>query len=334
MKIAFFEMEKWEEDFFSEKLNGHELYFDTNPISLETLARIKDYEIVSGMIYSEFQEEIIEKLSNLQMISTRSTGFDHIDLKACKEKNILVCNVPEYGSVTVAEHTFALILALSRKIVPSAERTRRGDFDLEGLRGFDLKGKTLGVVGLGSIGKSVVRIAQGFGLRVLVYTRSPDPSLVGGGLEVEFVDLDELLSRSDIVSLHVPYSQSTHHLINKENIQNFKKGSLLINTARGGIVETEAILVGLESGILGGAGLDVLEEECMVKEENQLLTKKFLEECDIKTQLLNHVLLTKENVVITPHNAFNSVEALQRIVDVTAENIRGFIDKSPKNVVG
>lgn len=333
MKIAFFEMEKWEEDFFSEKFNGHELYFDTNPISFEALEKVKDYEIISGMIYSEFPKEIIEKLSSLQMISTRSTGFDHIDLKICKEKNILVSNVPDYGSVTVAEHTFALILALSRKIVPSVERTRRGDFNLEGLRGFDLNGKTLGVVGLGSIGKSVVRIAKGFGLNILVYTRNPDQSLANE-LGVDFVDLDELLGRSDIVSLHVPYSESTHHLINKENIQKFKKGSLLINTARGGVVETEAILIGLENSLLKGAGLDVLEEECMVKEENQLLTKKFLEECDIKTQLLNHVLLTKENVVITPHNAFNSTEALQRIVDVTAENISGFIDKSPKNVVG
>lgn len=332
MKIAFFEIEGWERSFFEKKLSGHELHFESKPLTADSVEVISDYEIVSGMIYSDFSKEILSRLPNLSLITTRSTGFDHIDLEYCRERNVLVSNVPEYGSNTVAEHTFTLILALSRSLIPSIERTRRGDFSLSGLRGFDLFGKTIGVVGVGNIGKSVIRIAKGFGMDVIAYTRNPTKELADK-LGVSFVPFEELISRSDIVSLHLPYTKETHHLINTENIGLFKNGSLLINTARGGIVQTEAVLVGLEKGILKGAGLDVLEEECMVKEERQLLTEQFLKECDIKTQLLNHVLLTKTNVVVTPHNAFNSTEALQRIVDTTIDNIIAFIDKSPKNVV-
>lgn len=332
MKIAFFEIEGWEKPFFAEKLAGHELYFNEQPLSLETIEKVKDFEILSGMVYSSFKKETLEKLTNVKMITTRSTGFDHIDLAYCKEKNIVVCNVPEYGSNTVAEQTFALILALSRKLIPSVERTRRGDFSLDNLRGFDLHGKTIGVVGVGNIGKAVIRIANGFGMDVLGFARKPNMELASE-LGFIYVDFEHLLVSSDIVTLHVPYTKETRHMINLDSIKKFKKGSVLINTARGGIVETEAILYGLESGILAGVGLDVLEEECTIKEERQLLTKEFLQECDIKTQLLNHVLLTKDNVIITPHNAFNSTEALQRILVTTFENMQSFIRSNPQNVV-
>lgn len=333
MKIAFFEIEGWEKPYFEEKLTGHELHFDEGPLDMENIEAVKDFEIVSGMIYSEFHKDILDKFTNLHMITTRSTGFDHIDLEECKRRNIVVCNVPEYGSNTVAEHTFALILAIARNLIPSVERTKRGDFSLKGLRGFDLYGKTIGVVGVGSIGKAVIRIARGFGMNVIAFTRNPTDE-IAKELGVQFTSFEELLGKSDIVSLHVPYNKSTHYLINKENIHSFKKGSVLINTARGGVVETEAVLIGLDEGILRGVGLDVLEEECMVKEERQLLTEQFLKECDIRTQLLNHVLLTKENAIITPHNAFNSTEALQRIVDTTIQNVIAFVEKEPINVVG
>lgn len=333
MKIAFFEIEGWEKSFFEEKLAGHELHFDEGPLSFETLENVKDFEIISGMIYSEFQKDTLDRLPQLKMLTTRSTGFDHIDLEYCLSRNIVVCTVPEYGSNTVAEHTFALILALARSLIPSVERTKRGDFSLHGLRGFDLYGKTIGIVGVGNIGRAVIKIAKGFGMNVIAFTRNPTAELAGE-LGVQFVQFEELLASSDVVSLHVPYNKSTHYLINKENIRMCKKGSILINTARGGVVQTEAVLIGLDEGILRGVGLDVLEEECMVKEERQLLTEQFLKECDIRTQLLNHVLLTKENAIITPHNAFNSTEALQRIVDTTIQNIIAFVENKPINVVG
>ena len=323
MKIAIFEIEDWEKPYLQEKLQGHELIYFSDPLDSANVRQVQDVAAIAVFIYSALTEEILNQLPSLKYIVTRSTGFDHINLDLCKQKNILVSNVPEYGTHTVAEHTFALMLAISRKLLPSIERTRKGDFSLDGLRGFDLHGRTLGVIGTGHIGQEVIKIAKGFGMRILGYNRTERPDLADQ-LGFTYVSLDELLAHSDIVSLHLPYVPQTTHFINKENILKMKKGSILLNTARGGLIETEAILVGLNNGILSGAGIDVLEEEAFIKEERQLLTEQFLKEFDIKTQLLNHVLLTKDNVLITPHNAFNSQEALQRILDVTIEDLKAF----------
>lgn len=333
MKIAVFEIEAWEKHYLEKKLVGHEVEFHMKPLTDEYIDDLQDVEVLSVFIDSHLTNALLGKLPKLKLITTRSTGYDHIDLGYCSEKNIVVCNVPEYGTHTVAEHTFALILALSRKLIPSVERARRGDFTLDGLTGFDLYNKTLGIVGLGNIGTSVAKIGKGFGMDVLAYARHPDVELAKQ-IGFMYVDLDHLLSVSDVVSLHLPLTNQTKHLINKENIHKLKKKSLLINTARGGLIETEAILVGLQEGILAGAGIDVLEEEVNIKEERQLISEKFLLENDIKTQLLNHVLLTRDEVIVTPHNAFNSEEALHRILDVTTENIQKFASDSPQNVLG
>lgn len=332
MKIAFFEVEEWEVDYLKKELVGHDLLFYPGHLEEKNAKELHDVEILSVFIYSPITEEILKSLPNIKLVVTRSTGFDHIDLKAAARHNVTVSNVPNYGANTVAEHTFALILALSRKLVPSIERTRRGNFELDGLRGFDLHGKTIGVIGLGHIGTEVIRMAKGFGMHVVVYSKHPDEALARK-LRITFLNLPELLKAADIITLHVPYTKQTHHIINRKNIKKFKKGSILVNTARGGLIETEAILYGLNNGILQGVGLDVLEEECGIKEERQLLSGKFKQECDLKTQLLNHVLLEKENVLITPHNAFNSDEALHRILDVTVEDILSFEKKKPLNTV-
>ena len=332
MTIAFFEVEDWERAMLEDEFRGNVLLFFPHPLTAETVTQITNAEVISLFIYSHITSDVLVRLPKLKFIATRSTGYDHVDLSACKQKGIAVANVPVYGVDTIAEHTFALILALSRKLIPSVARTRKGDFRLDGLRTFDLTGKTLGVVGLGHIGKRVVELARAFHLHILVYTRHPDPAqekILG----ITFVDLDNLLASSDIVTRHVPLTNETKHMINKENITHMKKRSYLINTARGAIVETEAILGALAQGILAGVGLDVLEEECSLKEERELLTSTFLKTCDLKTQLLNHVLLTKEDVIITPHNAFNSHEALQEIVEITIENIRAFLDGKQKNLV-
>ncbi len=332
MKIAFFEIEEWEIPFLQKTFSEHTVVFMKAHIEEKDIQNLHDVDVLSVFIYSPLPAAIIEKMPQLKLIVTRSTGYDHIDIEYCKRKGITVCNIPTYGANTVAEHTFALLLALSRKLIFSIERTRRGNFELEGLRGFDLHGKTMGVIGIGHIGKEVIKIAKGFGMRVVSYTRHPDEELAKR-LGITFLNLPELLSISDVVSLHVPYSKETHHLINKKNINKFKKGSVLINTARGGLIETEAILISLEKGLLKAVGLDVLEEECGIKEERQLLSGSFIQECDLRTQLFNHVLLQKENVLVTPHNAFNSEEALQTILKVTAENITNFLQNSPINTV-
>ncbi len=331
MNIAFFEIEEWEKPFIERKLSGHTITFSTASLHVDSLD-LESIEILSIFIYSTITPEILTKMPNLKMIVTRSTGFDHIDLKACAEKNVIVTNVPEYGTQTVAEHTFALLLALSRKIIPSIENTRKSDFTLDGLRGFDLYKKTIGVVGAGNIGQAVIRIAKGFGMDVLVFSRHQNIELAKE-LGFMYVDLAHLYQVSDIITFHVPLTNETTHMISKETLPKLKKGVIILNTARGGILETEAILMGLEQKVISAAGIDVLEEECFVKEERQLLTEQFIKECDLRTQLLNHVLLTKENVLVTPHNAFNSQEALQRILDVTVENMVSFAQGKVINTV-
>ena len=286
---------------------------------------------ISVFIYTHITEQILQKAKKLKLIVTRSTGYDHIDIASCKKQGISVCNVPFYGENTVAEHTFALILALSRNIHRAYVRTISGNFALEGLQGFDLKGKTIGVVGAGHIGLHVIKMAKGFGMRILT-TDIHQNKFLEEVLGFEYTSLERLLTESDIISLHAPYSPKTHHLINKENIQRFKKGALLINTARGGLVETNALTWALDHGILGGAGLDVLEEEELIHQEEQFLRKDFPVE-KLKTVLENHILLHRENVVITPHIAFNSREALERILNTTIDNIRAFMEGHPRNVV-
>lgn len=333
MNIAFFEIEEWEIPFLQKKLNDHTLTFTTKHLDEEEVKKLSETEVLSVFIYSPLPAEVLEKMPKLRLVVTRSTGFDHIDLNYCKKKNITVCNIPNYGANTVAEHTFALLLALSRQLVPSIERTRRGNFEIDDtLRGFDLHKKTIGVIGLGHIGTEVIRMAKGFGMHVVAYTAHPSEE-IARKLRITFLSLPELLKVSDVVTLHVPYSKKTHHLINKKNIKKFKKGSVLLNTARGGLIETEAIVYGLNNSILRGVGLDVLEEECGIKEERQLLAAHFKQECDLRTQLFNHILLSKDNVLITPHNAFNSTEALQRILEVTVEDIDGFVENKPLNTV-
>ncbi len=330
MKIAFYELEEWEKDYVKEKLPDHEIIFFDDKLDEHNV--VSDAEALGVFIYSEVDEEVIEKMKNLKYIATMSTGFDHIALKTCKEKNIPVSNVPNYGENTVAEHAFGLILSISRKIPESVERTKKGDFSLDGLRGFDLKDKTIGVVGTGSIGKHVIRMAKGFEMNIIAFDPFPDNE-AAKEMGFEYVDFDTLLSNSDIITLHAPLNDHTHHMINCGNIGKVKKGAVLINTARGGLIETECIINALKNGTLSAAGLDVLEDEAFIREEKQLLSSEFMKDHDLKVLLQEHMLLDQDNVIITPHNAFNSKEALQRILDTTIENIQKFAEGNPVNVV-
>lgn len=323
MKIAFFDVKPWEKDYLSEKLKRHGLKFFEEPLDEKNIEKIKNCEIVSIFIYSKITADVIKKLPKLKLVATRSTGFDHIDVEECKKREITVTHVPFYGENTVAEHTFGLILALSRNIHKSYVRTLRDDFSIEDLTGFDLKNKTIGIIGGGNIGMHVARIAKGFQMNILVYDIQKKRNLARS-IGFKYVELDYLLKNSDIISLHVPYNKFTHHLINKEKLNLVKRGTILINTARGGIVDTNALLFALDKGILGGVGLDVIEGEDLIKEEKQLL----YEEGNIEKWreiVRNHRIFRMDNVVFTPHNAFNSKEALMRILDTTAENIESFI---------
>jgi len=329
--MAFFEIKPWEKTYLKRHLKPHRLLFFDEPLGAAALDRIQDAEVLSVFIYSRVDRAVLERLARLRLIATRSTGYDHIDLAACAARGVAVLNVPSYGENTVAEHAFALILSLSRNVHKSYLRMQRNDFSIEGLTGFDLQGKTLGVVGAGHIGLHVVRIAKGFGMNVLVCDVNRQPFLAEV-LGYQYTSLDALCRHSDIISLHVPYNQHTHHLINMENIKTIKRGAILINTARGAVVDTDALLWGLEKGVLGGAGLDVIEGEELILEEGQLLhDPSNLEKW--RTIITDRRILSMDNVVFTPHNSFNSREALVRILDSTIENIQGGLAGQGKNVI-
>jgi D-lactate dehydrogenase len=331
-RVTIFGLEDWEKDYLSPLLKiPCEVFFCRNGLSPDTASKFGDSKAISVFIHDRVTPQVLGLMPGLKFIATRSTGFDHIDLKTCKEKGIQVSNVPSYGESTVAEHTFALILSLSRNIHKAYVRTAKGDFNLEGLMGFDLKGKTIGVVGAGHIGLHVVKMAKGFGMNVLVFDTRRD-SFLEEIMMFRYASLDELLGNSDIITLHLPYSEKTRHLINTDNIKRIKKGALLINTARGGLVDTGALTAALDEGILGGAGLDVFEGEELIKEERELLSRDFPVE-KMKTLLWNHILMKRDNVVITPHIAFNSREAVQRILETTAENIIGYLGGETRNIV-
>lgn len=331
MNIAFFDIEDWEIKHIKAQLKGHKLIFFKESLKEVDLSKLKSVDAIASFIFSPIDKQALNKFPKLKLITTMSTGFDHIDLKECSKKKITVCNVPFYGENTVAEHTFALILALSRKIYPSIRKTKKGLFAQDGLRGFDLKGKTLGLIGTGHISYHVARIAQGFEMKLLGYDVFQNKEFTKIGLK--YVSLNELLKNSDIVSLHLPLNEKTKHIVNNKNMRFMKKDSLIINTARGGLIETTALGHALTSGKIAGAGLDVLEDENCIQHEDELLRKKFRKPCDIRTLLENHVLMKLDNVIITPHNAFNSQEALLRIIDTTINNIKAFSKKKPINII-
>jgi D-lactate dehydrogenase len=294
------------------------------------MAEHADCDVISVFIYSRITEQTLEAFPRLRLVATRSTGYDHIDLQACQKRGVAVCHVPNYGENTVAEHTFALILALSRKLHKAAQRTRALDFSLKGLEGFDLYGKTLGVVGAGSIGLHVIRIGRAMGMRVLAYDVVQN-RLLAEVLDFSYADLDTLLRESDVVTLHAPLTPATRHMFDGDTIAKMKKGALLINTARGELVETPAVIRALDEGRLGGAGLDVLEGEAAVKEERQLLLGETPPET-LKAALQDYALARREDVIVTPHMAFYSREALGRILDTTVDNILSFLEGNPKNL--
>ena len=324
-KVAFLELEGWEIPIIQERLKGVDLV-KLSSLPLQEEPPPEDVEVLSIFIYSKLDRETIDRFPSLRLIATRSTGYDHIDVDYAKSKGVQVCNVPNYGDETVAEYTVALILCLLRKLKPTLERVSKGVFTRNGLRGTDLRGKTVGVVGTGRIGSRVIKLLSSFDVRFLACDPRKKEELVER-FGVRYVTLKELLSASDIVTLHVPYTKETHHLINQENVRLMKRGSYLVNTSRGPVVETEAVHRALEEGILAGVALDTFEGEEVWIEEELFLTRSDVSAVLVKHALENFHLLHLENVILTPHNAYNTREALRRILDTTLENISSFLEK-------
>ncbi len=321
MKIAFFgDLDQEKRDFYQQTLSAnhqiefHEFCFgEKDPENM-------DYDAISIFVSCKASLENLQKFPNLKLIAVRSTGFDNVDLEYCKEKGIVVATVPAYGSHTVAEYTFALLLQISRKVAKATWYTKNNDFGLDDLRGFDLNEKTIGIIGTGKIGANAARIAKGFNMKILAYDVFRNEELAEG-LGFEYVELEHLLECSDIVSIHAPLTPDTRHTINGSNIFRMKKGAILLNTARGGLLETKALLDAMKQDHLTAAGLDVLEEE---KQLHGL-------EPETETTQYARELISLPNVHYSAHVAFYTKEAEHNIMETTRENIEKFSAGTPQN---
>jgi D-lactate dehydrogenase len=332
MKITSFELEGWERQAFETFRRTHDLELLSTSLSSSNADEYADSEVISTFIYSDLDRSVLEQLPRLRLIATRSTGVDHIDLDYCEQHNVAVCNVPTYGDNTVAEHVFALLLMLSHKMDQAVDRTRKGDFSPRGLQGFDLQGKTFGVIGTGNIGRHAIRIARGFGMEVVAYDVEPDPE-AASRLDFTYVEMGELLRRADVISLHVPSTPQTRHLLSHEQFEQMKECAVIINTSRGDVIDSQALIRGLAEGKVCAAGLDVLSEEPVIREEAELLRSVYERKHNLDALLADHVLIRLRNVVVTPHSAFNTREAVSRILETTVDNIESYVKGEGRNIV-
>lgn len=279
----------------------------------ELIAACKDAEIISTFIYTAFPADILKELPHLKVLCTRSVGYDHIDKEACKRQGIIVCNVPDYGSHVIAEHVFALLLGTLRHVWEGDRRVEQGEFDYHGLRGISLYGKTMGIVGTGKIGRKVAKIAHGFGMNILAVDlcRSVE---IENDYGVRYVTFSELVANSDVITLHTPSTPETHHMMNEDTFKILKAGAVLINTARGDLIDSAALLKALQSGKLRYALLDVLEHE-----------KNFAE---------NKTLIDHPSVVVTPHIAFYAEDSMRNMYEDCFRSIRQWEEgTTPEHVV-
>lgn len=319
MKIAFFDSRSYDIAAFKAQNQrfGFELTFFEARLTSQTAGLAAGYEVVCSFVNDRVDEPALEtmKRGGLGLLALRSAGYNHVDLAAAERLGLPVVRVPEYSPHAVAEHTVGLVLTLNRRLHKAYARVREGNFSLEGLIGFDMFGKTCGLIGVGRIGTVTAKIFRGFGCRVLVYDKREDPQLAAE-LGFNYVDLATLYRESDIVSLHVPLVPDTHHLIDQRAFDQMKDGVMLVNTSRGALVDTRALIVALKTGKLAAAALDVYEEEEGI----------FFE--DLSDQVLHDDvlarLLTFPNVLVTAHQGFLTREALANIAETTLANVAAF----------
>ncbi len=323
MKIAFFSTRSYDREYFERenKQAQHHIQYLEVQLDEESAPLAKGYEAVCLFVNDRVNAAVAQQLAiaGVRLIALRCAGYNHVDIAAAERCGLTVVRVPAYSPHAVAEHTVALILTLNRKTHRAYNRVREGNFALENLMGFDLFGKTVGVVGTGKIGKVFAQITMGFGCRVLGFDPFPDAELAAAG--VQYVSLEELLQRSHIVSLHCPLTEATHHLINADSLRLMRPGAMLINTGRGALINTQAVIQALKSGHLGYLGLDVYEQE------EGLFFHDFSHEI-IQDDLIAR-LMTFPNVLITSHQAFFTHEAMTQIARITLQNATAFERQLP-----
>lgn len=318
MKIAFFDCHNFERGVFEEvnQKYGHQIQFLDLKLKPSTAPLAKGCDAVCVFVNDQVDQKSIQKLAENQvrLVALRCAGFNHVDLRAARDHGIQVVRVPEYSPHAVAEHTVALMLSLNRKIHRAYNRVRELNFSLDGLVGFDLYQKKVGIIGMGRIGQVLAKILHGFGCEILAVDKFEDQEAIKMG--VRYVSLDELIPQVNILTLTVPLTPETHHLINAQRLSRMKKGVMIINTGRGGLIDTQALIQSLKSGHVGSAGLDVYEEE------ESIFFKDFSVE-GLQDDVLAR-LLTFPNVLLTSHQGFLTQEALRQIAITTLENCASF----------
>jgi D-lactate dehydrogenase len=318
MRIALFSTKPYDRVSFDEANAGHahELHYFEPRLTDETVRLADGFDAVCAFVNDQVDAGVVEALAGggTELILLRSAGFNHVDLRAAAERGLTVARVPAYSPYAVAEHAMGLVLTLNRKFHRAHARVREGNFALDGLLGFDLHGKTMGVVGTGKIGTVFARIAAGFGCRVLAH--DPYPNEEVEGLGARYVEMEEMLGEADIIALHLPLTPETHHLIDGDAVARMKEGVMLINTSRGGLVDTRAVIEGLKSGRIGSLGLDVYEEEADLFFED--LSGTVIQD-DVFARLL-----TFPNVLVTGHQGFFTREALAAIAGTTLGNATAY----------
>jgi D-lactate dehydrogenase len=319
MNVVFFDTHAYERESFTVANNefGHELTFLETRLTHETAGLAAGHHVVCAFVNDRLDRAALRVLqeSRVRLIALRSAGYNHVDLAAAADLGLPIVRVPEYSPYAVAEHAVGLVLALNRKIHRAYARVREWNFSLDGLVGFDLHGKTVGLIGTGRIGRAAAQIFHGFGCRILAHDVQPVPTLVSR-LSVRYVDLAELYRESDIISLHVPLTPATRHLVDAEALSTMKSGVMIINTGRGALIDSRALIGALKTGHIGAAGLDVYEEEEGVFFRD--LSNTVLQD-DVLARLL-----TFPNVLVTSHQAFLTREALANIANTTLANITAF----------
>lgn len=316
MKITFFSTKPYDKEFFERYNQAHQINFYEESLNEQSVRLAEGTDVVCAFVNDKLNAQIIGSLQKygVRLIALRCAGFNNVDLAAAKKANIKVVRVPAYSPYAVAEHALALIMTLNRKTHKAYNRVREGNFSLDGLTGFDLYHKTVGIVGTGKIGGVFAKIMLGLGCKVLAYDKFPDETLSKTG--VTYVSFEELLVQSDILSLHCPLTESTKHLINAKTLAQMKKGVMLINTSRGALIDTQAVVDALKNKIVGYLGLDVYEQEENIFFNN--LSVEILQD-DILARLM-----TFPNVLITSHQGFLTEEALTKIAITTLQNISDF----------
>ncbi len=324
MKVVFFDVEHYEEEYLHKQSGGRYILVkdalnDLSPLNPE----YADADVISVFTTSRVNAKVLKQFKNLKLIALRSVGFNHVDMKYCREKHIVVENSPNYGNQSVAEFALALLMDVLRKVTMSYLGYKDAKVHPSCLMGLELYGKTMGIVGLGAIGSTFAKISHGLGMKILGYDKVENEALKRD-LNVVYTDFDTLVRKSDFISIHAPLTQENYHMFDEDSFEKMKNSAILINTGRGELIDTSALFNALVNKKILGAGLDVLENEQTITDVDYMLGINRLDKLALEQTIINSRLFQLDNVILTPHIAYNTKEAVERILNTTLDNIQQF----------